>query len=315
MNYGHGNDHPKTVCTMREVDVAVIGAGPAGLSAARVVAEAGLTCLVIDRMGPGGELMNLGEVFDVTGFDPGVTGPDLIAALADRAMSAGAELAIDDVAHVDGLGPFSIATSEGQVVATALVIATGLEKGTTGLANEASFDGRGLSHCAHCDGPLYAGKRVVVAGRDRWAAEEAIALAAMTAHVTLVSDGPLEPLPPDRQAALGALSNLMRLNGRITALEGGDGLEAVTVGATRIPAAGLFVFTNRQPATAFLHGLLNTTAGGHIAVRDGGATNVPGIYAAGDVASPANRIAQAIAAGEVAGQNAIHWVEEHALDG
>ncbi len=315
MNYGLGIADAETNRMTREVDVAVIGAGPAGLSAARVVAEAGLTCLVIDRMGPGGELMNLGEVFDVSGYDAGATGPDLIAALADRAMSAGAELAIDDVAHVDGLGPFSVATSEGQVVATAVVIATGLEKGTTGAANEASFEGRGLSHCANCDGPLYAGRRVVVAGRDRWAAEEAIALAAMTEHVTLVSDGRLEALPPDRQAAFDALSNVSRVDGRITALEGSDGIEAVMAGTTRIPAAGLFVFTNRLPATTFLHGLLSTAASGHLAVGEGGATNVPGIYAAGDVASPANRIAQAIAAGEAAGQNAVRWVEEHALDG
>lgn len=296
----------------RDVDVAVIGAGPAGLTAARVVAAAGLTCLVIDRMGPGGELMNMGEVHDVADLDPGATGPDLLATLVDDAMSAGAEITIDEVSHVDGLGPFSLATSEGQIVAKAVVIATGLDKGTTGADGEATYEGRGLSHCANCDGPLYAGKRVVVAGNDRWAIEEAIALAAVAEHVTLASDGPLEPLPEARQAALSALTNISSTHGRITALHGDDALESVTVAGTRTPAAGLFVLTNRHPATSLLHGLLDCTTSGHIAVRDGRATTVPGIYACGDVANPAHRIAAAIADGEKAGQSAVRWVQDRA---
>lgn len=297
---------------IRDVDVAVIGAGPAGLTAARVVAAAGLTCLVIDRMGPGGELMNMGEVHDVAGLDPGATGPDLLAKLVDDAMSAGAEIAIDEVTHIDGLGPFSLATSEGQVVAKAVVVATGLEKGTTGAEGESAFEGRGLSHCANCDGPLYAGKRVVVAGNDRWAVEEAIMLATMTAHVTHVFDGPVAPLPEERRAALTTLANVATIQGRITALHGSDGLEAVTVAGRRIPAAGLFVLANRRPATDLLHGLLDCANSGHIAVRDGGVTTVPGIFACGDVASPAHRIAAAIAEGEKAGQNAVRWVVDQA---
>lgn len=299
----------------RVVDVAVIGAGPAGLTAARVVAEAGFSCLLIDRMGPGGELMNMGEIHDVPGLEPGATGPDVLSRLVDEAMGAGVEIAVDEVARVDGIGPFSLSTSEGEVAATSVVVATGLDKGTTGAAGEASFEGRGLSYCAHCDGPLYAGKPVVVAGNDRWAAEEAIMLAGLAKHVTLVADGALTALPDERRAALEALDNVAVAQGSVTALHGDEALEAVSAGGVRIAAAGLFVLANRQPATQCLQGLLRQTVSGHIALGADGGTSVPGIYACGDVANPANRIAVAIAEGERAGHNAVRWVEERALDG
>lgn len=295
----------------RHVDVAIVGAGPAGLTAARVVAEAGLSCLLIDRMGPGGELMNMGAVHDLPGLEPGATGPDLLAKLVDEAMSLGVDIGVDEVSRVDGIGPFSLATSEGEVAATALIIATGRETGTTGVADEARFEGRGLSHCATCDGPLYAGKRVVVAGHDRWAVEETMALAGIAAHVTLVASGDVSA---EDRAGLAALANVALVQGRVTALQGGDALEAVTIGTESFPASALFVMANRPPATSCLSGLLRCSEGGHVACDAAGRTSVPGVYACGDVANPEPRIATAIAEGIKAGHNAVLWVQERALN-
>ncbi len=297
----------------RHLDAVVIGAGPAGLTAARVIASAGLSCLLIDRMGPGGQLMNMGEVHDVPGLDPGSTGPDLLSKLLDEAMTAGAELAVDEVTGIDGGTPWRIAAAEAPVTATAVIVATGLGLGTTGVDEEPLYEGRGLSHCAICDGPLYAGKRVVVAGSDDWAAQEAIDLAAVVEHVTLVSDGTLADVTLERRAKLETLPNLRMLPGRVAALTGIDSLEAIVVetagGSPRIDAGGLFVFSNRRPATDFLNGHLHTTQAGLIEVGHGQHSSAAGIFACGDVANPAERIAMAIADGEKAGQNAVRWVQ------
>ena len=303
----------------RHLDAVVIGAGPAGLTAARVIANAGLSCLLIDRMGPGGQLMNMGELHECPNIEPGTSGPDLISKLLDEAMTAGAELAVDDVTGLDGGAPWRIRAAEMPVTATALIVATGLELGRTDLAEEATYEGRGLSHCAVCDGPLFAGKRVVVSGSDDWAAQEAIDLAAIVGHVTLVSDGTLAGLRPARRAKLGTLPNLHIVQGRVAALAGIDGLDAVVVETSgalvRIDASGLFVYCNRQPATSVLAGLLATTPAGHIEVGCDQQTSQPGIFACGDVGNPAERIAMAIAEGEKAGQNAVRWVKSSMAGG
>lgn len=296
----------------RHIDVVIIGAGPAGLAAGRAVGEAGLTCLLIDKMGPGGQLMNMGVVHDMPSLEPGTTGPDLIGMLLEEAMTAGAEFAVDEVTGIEGDGPFSIEVSEGPITATAVIIATGRGKGTTGVVNEGDFEGRGLSHCANCDGPLYAGKRVVVVGSDRWAVQEAIDLAGMVQHVTLVSDGPLGALSASQRAALDGASNVTFTEGRVTKLAGDGALDTVTVGAARIPAAGLFVFSDRRPATSFLGDLVYAVMNSYIEVgRDGGQTTKLGIFACGDVAEPDDRITVAIADGAKAGHSAARWVQSH----
>lgn len=291
--------------TAQAFDVVVIGAGPAGLQAAAIVAEAGLRCVAIDRMGPGGQLMNLGTLRGVEGLDEGATGPDLLAQLADRAMSAGAEIAIDDVARIAGQGGgFVVEALDGRYAAKAVIIATGLTPGTTGLADEARFEGLGLSHCAHCDAPLYAGKPVVVAGRDAWAVEEAIELAENGAQVTLVADGPLAASErvEARVEAYRALGNGITMDGRIVGLIGEGALEAVVVdgpnGKQRIPANGLFPQTGRVPATGLLNDDFRAVGTGH------------GLFLAGDVREGATcTLAGAIADGTQAGHNAEAWVK------
>lgn len=283
----------------RTTDVVVIGCGPAGLAAAEAVAARGLACIAIDRMGPGGQLMNLGPVKGVAGLDPDAMGPDLVAMLTDKAMTAGAELAIDDVQRVacDGNG-WLVEALEERFRARAVIVAAGLTPGTTGLSGEAHYEGRGLSHCAHCDAPLYAGKPVAVAGGDAWSIEEAIELAGHASRVALVVDGKLTA-SADRLATLVGLSNVTAIEGRITGLDGADLLEHVDVSGggspVRVAANGLFLYTGRLPSRAFLEPALDTAGG---------------LFWAGDVrqaSTPA--IAEAIADGERAGHNACEWVK------
>ncbi len=258
-------------------DVVVVGAGVAGLAAARAAAEAGARTCVIDRMGPGGVLMNLPELHDMTGNPNGM---DYASALLDQAMEAGAELAI---AEVTALTPgFAIATDDEAHAAKAVVLAVGLGNGRLGLANEDAFDGQGLSHCAACDGPLYGGARVVVAGHDRWAVQEALDLAATVEHVTLVTQG---AEPHDSAALLGTLPNAAIWPGRITALAGAAGLESVSVDGTVLPARAIFVQSGRAAPLGF--------------VADPAA---PGLFLAGDcVPGAAETVLAAAAAGARAG--------------
>jgi thioredoxin reductase (NADPH) len=283
--------------TERTFDIVIIGAGPAGLSAAAEVAKAGLSCVVVDRMGPGGQLMNLGALIGVDGLDGDATGPDLVAKLTEAAMDAGAELAIDDVSRVTvgaGGGPWRVEGLDATYVAPAVIVASGLTPGTTGLAEESRYEGQGLSHCAHCDAPLYAGKPVAVAGSDAWAVEEAIELAHHAGRVTLIAEQP-PVASSDRLAILEGLANVEVRIGRIAQLAGDGALSGVTVegaaGEAQIPAQGLFLYTRRAPALGFL---------------DRGAPDEAGVIFAGDARQGSvPTITEAIADGARAGQNAV----------
>jgi thioredoxin reductase (NADPH) len=282
-----------------EWDVVVIGAGPAGLSAAADVAAGGLRCLCLDKMGPGGALINLGPL---QGLDEEVGGPDLVGRLTDKATEAGVELGFSEVVGLSGSGPWTVETAEGEShAARAVIVASGLSKGRLGVPNEESFEGRGLSHCAVCDGPLFAGQPVVVAGAEGWAVHEAQELAGMVGHVTVVSPSP---------AAVPAAANIEMVIGRIVALEGADGLESVAVeqdGARRsLPAQGVFVYLDQSPAAEFVPDSLARDAARHIVVNSQGEASAATIFAAGDVrAGSSHRVKEAIADGKRAAQAAI----------
>lgn len=260
----------------REWDVVVVGAGVAGLAAAKAAAEAGASVVVIDRMGPGGVLMNLPELHDVPG-QPG--GMDYASGLLDAAMERGAEL---EIAEVIGLEPgFTVTSDSDSHQAKAVVLAVGLGNGRLGLSNEDAFEGQGLSHCAACDGPLYAGQRVVVAGHDRWALQEALDLAPTVAHVTLVTQG---GEPGEQAALLGTLENATIRPGRVTALAGANGLESVSVDGHALPARAIFVQSGRLAPLGFA-----------------GALDRPGLFLAGDCAPGA---VETVAAAEASGAQA-----------
>ena len=277
-------------------DLIVVGAGPAGLSAATEAANAGLATLCLDKLAPGGQLINLGELQDV---EEPWNGPDLAARLTDDATVAGVEIGFGEVTALSGSGPWTIETADGERhSARAIVIATGLNKGKLGLPNEADYEGRGLSHCAHCDGPLYAGLPVVVAGANGWAESEAEELAGLAGKLTIVDDGAI---------AIKDSGNVHRIAGRIVSLEGGDGLQSVTVvdadGRQVLPANAVFVYIGQSPAAEFLPDSLARSATGHIVVDAEGRASAATLFAVGDVRDGARQsLSDAIADGRRAAQ-------------
>lgn len=255
-------------------DVIVIGAGPAGLTAATEAARAGLKCLCLDKLAPGGVLINLGELHD---FDEIFSGTQMASLMTDDAVVAGVEIGFGEVVKLSGDGPWTVETAEGERhTARAVVVATGLHKGRLGLPNEDQFEGRGISHCAACDGPLYTGLPIVVAGAEGWAALEAQELVGLGSKVTVVGSPPAEK--PE---------GITFIDGRIVGLEGTDGLQSIVVesGTARntIPASAVFVYVGQSPATEFVPESLARDATGHIVLDKEGRTSSPTVFAAGDV--------------------------------
>ncbi|MBM3647375.1 MAG: FAD-binding protein [Alphaproteobacteria bacterium] len=281
-------------------DIVVIGAGPAGLTAATLAARAGLKVLCLDKLAPGGVLINLTSLSDFAG---GGDGPTIASQLADQASEAGVELGFGEVVRLSGGVPWLVETADGEThSARAVIVATGLAKGRLGLPDEDAFEGRGLSHCASCDGPLYVGKPVIVAGSAGWAAHEALELKGFGSEVTVV-DIATAPLP----------DGIARLDGRIVALQGGDFLESVIVesGSSRktVPASAVFVYLGQSPAAEFVPDSLARDAAGHIVVDAEGRASVAMAFAAGDVRAGARvALADAIADGQRAGQAVVQAV-------
>jgi thioredoxin reductase (NADPH) len=275
-------------------DVIVIGAGPAGLAAATTAATAGLRTLCIDKLAPGGALINLTHLHHVEGETDGT----LIASqMTEAATEAGVELGFGEVVKIAAGPAWTVETAEGEAhTARAVVVATGLSKGTLGLADEADYEGRGLSHCATCDGPLYDGKPVVVAGLAGWAAQEALELKGFTPNVTVVAG-----------SAAGAPDGVAVVPGRIVALAGNDeGLASVEVetGGLRrtLPASALFIYEGQSPAAEFVPDSLARDATGHIVTDEEGRTSSATAFAVGDVrAGSRGHLPDAVADGQRAG--------------
>lgn len=249
-------------------DVVVVGAGIAGLTAARTCAEQGLRAAAHDALAPGGRLITLGTVRAWPATGPGTpTGPEFAAALLEDAMTAGVEIAYGEVTGLAAGGTVVLETPEGPVEARAVVVATGLAVADEAVPDAAAWVGRGLSECASCDGPLHAGHKVVVLGGDEWSATEALELAGVAAHVTVVAGTTTWSAAAEREvAASGAIE--VRRGVAVTGLEGTGTLTAVRLDdGTVLEASGLFTAAATQPRRA----LLDAAAGD------------PRVLAAGDV--------------------------------
>jgi thioredoxin reductase (NADPH) len=260
-----------------QYDLIVIGAGPAGLAAAAETAGAGLKTLLLDKLGPGGAMINFGLIES----DPdGHTGPALVGNMTDDVTAAGGEIGFGEVTRVSGGSPWVVETEDGERrESRAVLIATGFNKGRLGIADEDSWEGRGLSHCAVCDGPLYSGQPVIVAGTGGWVGHEVKELAGLAGEVIVVGD----------EAVESETGNVTLKPGRIVALEGADGVEKVVIekdGArSTIEANAVFVYTGESPAAEFVADLLARDAAGHIVVDKDGNASKPLIFATGNVSS------------------------------
>lgn len=271
-------------------DVVVIGGGVTGLSACVYTLRNGLSTLLIESTGLGGQIINADTIENFPGFPHGIMGPDLVAAMQEQVLDLGLELALG---QVTGLGvdcrPMTVRTEGGEFPARSVIIATGGERNRLDVPGEDIFEGRGVSTCATCDGHFFADQDVAVIGGGDTALDEALFLTHVCSSVTLVHRR-------DRLTASSILRERAQQNPKLDVLYGTTvesiyGDEAVrgvvirdsdTGQARELPLAGVFVCVGYHPNTSPFRSTIPMDDGGHIKVDLRMATEVAGVFAAGD---------------------------------
>lgn len=269
----------------------VIGSGPAGLTAALYAARANLKPLLVEGVDAGGQLMLTTAVENYPGFQDGIMGPDLMAAMRAQAERFGAETLTGNVTGVRlGQAPFEIATDERTIRTRVVIIATGASSRLLGLPAERTLLGHGVSTCATCDGFFFRGKPIAVVGGGDSALEEATFLTRFASHVTLIHRR-------DTLRASKIMQDRARTNSKISFEWNADVVDILGDGVVRavrvrhvrtgalkdIPVEGVFVAIGHTPNTALFKGQLEMDANGYLATHQGTKTSVPGVFACGDV--------------------------------
>jgi len=280
----------------RAVRCLIVGAGPAGYTAAIYAARALLSPVLLTGLTPGGQLTITTDVENYPGFAEVVQGPWLMDQMRDQAAHVGTEIVDDLVVAADlSQRPFRLTTDSGQVwLAETLIIATGAQAKWLGLESEKALQGFGVSACATCDGFFYRGKEVVVIGGGNTAVEEALFLTKFASKVTLVhrrdelrAERILQErlFAHEKVAVVWDHEAIEVLGAGEPATVTGVKLRSLKTGETReIPCDGFFVAIGHAPASEVFAGQLSTRTGGYIDVTPGStATSVPGVFAAGDV--------------------------------
>jgi thioredoxin reductase (NADPH) len=276
---------------MNDCDLVVVGAGVAGLTAAMFAARHGLKVVVVERMGAGGQIINAERIENWPGFPQGIGGHELGPLLHEQAEAAGAEIILDTIEAIDLAGADRITRGATDIFRSrAVIIAAGSTLRTLGIPGEEEFRGKGVSHCASCDGALFAGRNVCVIGGGDSALDEALVLAEHAARVTVFHRGPrldAQQASRDRIAASRKVAVVLDTVVEEIVGEGavtGVRLRAASTGATRLHGTdGVFIYVGLDPNTAFLRGLLALDGSGHIETDVNMRTSVEGIFAAGDI--------------------------------
>ena len=281
---------------VRKTRVLIIGAGPAGYTAAIYAARANLSPLMVAGLQPGGQMTITTDVENYPGFAETIQGPWLMEQMARQAEHVGTEIIYDIVTRVDfSARPFHAWSDAGvEFVADAVIIATGAQARWLGLDSEAASQGAGVSACATCDGFFYRGKKVAVIGGGNTAVEEALYMTHHASHVTLVHRRDkfrAEKILQDRLFANPKISVVWDhtvdeiLGGGSPAVVTGARLRNVKTGAAQeISVDGVFIAIGHSPTTAVFAGQVRTDDEGYIVTKPGTTeTSMPGVFAAGDV--------------------------------
>lgn len=291
------------------LDSIIIGGGPAGLTAGLYLLRAGLRCALFERQFCGGQAATTNVIENYPGFPQGIGGPELSMNMAEQAQSLGLDIRYDEVERVELAGETKRVFAAGQeLVAHSVILCMGATPRPLGLADEERLRGRGVSYCATCDGALYRGRDVVVAGGGNTAAEDALYLSRFARRVVIVHRR-------DAFRAARALVDRMEKTANIDivydhvveSIAGGQKLEEVALrnvktGSVRALAAdGLFVAVGMEPKTELVRGQVELADGGYIRAGEDTRTSLPLVYAAGDIRTkPLRQVVCAAADGAVA---------------
>ena len=271
---------------MRDFDLVVIGAGLAGLTAGMYGARYGLSTVIVDQMGSGGQILNAERIENFPGFPEGVAGYDLGPLVQEQAENAGAEFILDTAESLQPEGDSHLVTcAEETLRAKAVIVAAGSTLRRLGIPGEERFTGKGVSQCATCDGPFFQGEPVCVIGGGDSAVDEALVLTQYASEVTLYHRG--ETLGA-QQALLDradAAPNLRIATGTtVDEIVGDDAVSGVRLsGGAEQALRGVFVYVGLEPNTSFLRSVVDLDPAGHVITDALMRTSLPGVFAAGDI--------------------------------
>ena len=300
-----------------EYDVVIVGAGAAGLTAGMYTARYGLETAIFERIMPGNQIINVERIENLPGFPQGISGAELAPLMQQQAMDAGAQFVLAEATGLALDEPYRILTTgEGVYRAKVLIVAAGSSLRVLGIPGEEQLYGSGVSHCATCDGPLFSGEVVGVVGGGDSAVDEALTLTEYASRVVLFH----------RRDSLRAQSVLqdrilshpkldLAFNTVVESVVGEGSVSGVQVRnvvtnlSDRVNLSGLFIYVGLEPNTEFVRGILKRDNAGHVPVNLWMETDVPGIYAAGDIRQhSASQLASAAGDGATAAIEAFRYI-------
>ena len=304
---------------MKIYDMLIVGGGPGGYTAALYAARAGLSVVLLEKLSAGGQMALTSEIDNYPGFPQGVDGFELGLQMKEGAERFGAETVLAEVFSLKLEGQIKEAdTSEGIFRGRTVVFATGANPKNLGVPEEQQLTGKGLHYCAHCDGMFYRNKTVMVVGGGNTAAADALLLSRIAKKVILVHRRDAlratkiyhEPLKQAENVEFiwnSSVSRLLR-DGRVN---GAVIRNLQTAEESELAVDGIFVSIGRVPATALVKGQLALDDAGYIIADESTKTNIPGVFAVGDVRTKALRqIVTAVSDGAIAAHYADEYLAE-----
>jgi len=298
-------------------DLIILGAGPAGLTAAIYAGRARLDCLVLDKGTVGGQMATSYEIENYPAFPEPIGGPELAERMERQARRFGARLEMSEVTALEldvEEGRHEVVTPQGSYLARAVIIATGSSPRRLGVPGESRLQGRGVSYCATCDGAFFRDREVAVVGGGNTAVEEALFLTRYARRVTLIHRR-------DRFRAQRILAERARREPRIQTafgttvaeIQGEDRVERLILDAAgvrrELPVSGVFVAIGAQPNTSFLPPAIKRDEAGFIVAGQGLETAAAGVFAAGDARRKTLRqVATAVGDGSLAAMSAEQYI-------
>ena len=300
-------------------DLVILGAGPAGLTAAIYAARAKLKTLVVEKEVIGGEIASTDVVENYPGFPKGVNGAALAQRMEEQVRRFGAQIFQGAVDRVELKGePKRVELDGKPVEAEALIVATGTSPKLLGVPGEKEFKGRGVSYCATCDGPIFSGKDIAVVGCGNSGIQEGLFILKFVKSISFVEFLPTIQAEKILQDRIKGFKNVkFYLNHQVLSINGDKTVESITVkdresGQTKeIPVSGVFIYVGLIPNTDFLKGQLRLNSWGYVIADDKLQTSESGVFVAGDVREKEIRqVATAIGDGAVAAVSAEQYIQK-----
>ncbi len=303
-----------------EFDTIILGAGAAGLAAGLYTTRAMLKTLILESLGPGGQLLITDEIENYPGFPKGVKGPELAVDMEAQTVRFGAQIEYTEVESLDALDqPVKLVrTDDGEFTTRSIIIATGGAHNKLGAPGEDEYAGRGVSYCAVCDGNFFRGQDVVVIGGGDSAIDEGLYLSGIVNSVTVIHRRDELRATKVLQERAFARPNFKFLWSHVVEqFVGNEALEATRVKDLKseevydYPTAGAFVYVGFHPQTDYLKGLVELDPLGHVYTDIHMRTKVPGLYACGDARADSTRqLGAAVGDGITAALAAYHDLSE-----